>query len=200
MKKWLKKVFEQILPTISYIKANRTLKEKIENPDCQSNSSYKANFDQISIDSFRQKSLEAFDTKNKFEDKAKTNVIGITIAITLITASSGMINTIINRFSFVWLHWTAFFILLFAILYLLSAGIVAIKVLFVENTMSVVDLIDLSSDNKDTKIKYDDCINRNISRNIIRNNLVFASYICIRNALICLIMLLILMTIPIASV
>ena len=54
--------------------------------------------------------------------------------------------------------------------------------------------------NKDTKIKYDDCINRNISRNIIRNNLVFASYICIRNALICLIMLLILMTIPIASV
>ena len=86
MKKWLKKVFEQILPTISYIKANRTLKEKIENPDCQSNSSYKANFDQISIDSFRQKYLEAFDTKNKFEDKAKTNVIGITIAITLITA------------------------------------------------------------------------------------------------------------------
>ena len=52
MKKWLKKVFEQILPTISYIKANRTLKEKIENPDCQSNSSYKANFDQISMTVF----------------------------------------------------------------------------------------------------------------------------------------------------
>ena len=104
----IRRKISSLFPTISYIKANRTLKEKIENPDCQSNSSYKANFDQISIDSFRQKYLEAFDTKNKFEDKAKTNVIGITIAITLITASSGMINTIINRFSFVWLHWTAF--------------------------------------------------------------------------------------------
>lgn len=70
------------------------------------------------------------------------------------------------------MHWISFIILLAAILYLLVSGIDAIKVLFNENTMSTVKLSNLATNDVDTKEKYDDCTNRNISQNIIRNNIV----------------------------
>lgn len=68
--------------------------------------------------------------------------------------------------------------------------------LFDENTMSTIDLPELSADDIETKRKYDDCANRNINRNIVRNNIVYSSYICIRNALICMMVLFILVSIP----
>lgn len=70
------------------------------------------------------------------------------------------------------------------------------KLLFNENTMSTVKLSNLATNDVDTKEKYDDCTNRNISQNIIRNNIVYSSYICIRNALICVLVLFVLVSIP----
>ena len=69
--------------------------------------------------------------------------------------------------------------------------------LFTENTMYFVEVLDMYDDNEEIKEKYDDCANRNIDRNIIRNNIVFSSYICIRNALICMVLLLIFIAIPV---
>ena len=89
--------------------------------------------------------------------------------------------------------------LLLAIIYLLLSGIRAIKVLFQENVMSTIELSDISSDDKEMKEKYDACIHQNINRNIIRNNIVFSSYICIRNALICMVVLFCLVAIPFSS-
>ena len=77
-----------------------------------------------------------------------------------------------------------------------EALIIEYKVLFDENTMEIIDLSGLSSDDIRTKEKYDDYTNRNISRNIVRNNLVYSSFICIRNALICMMVLFILVSIP----
>ena len=62
--------------------------------------------------------------------------------------------------------------------------------------MSTVNLSNLATNDVDTKEKYDDCTNRNISQNIIRNNIVYSSYICIRNALICVLVLFVLVSIP----
>lgn len=197
MKKLLNMIIGQIFPSLSCKKANKSLKQKIESSDVQSNISFMDNVDQITIDSFRKKYYDTFETKNKFEDKAKTNVIGITIAITLIMGSSSMITSIINKYSSVFIHWISYFIMIVAVIYLLAAGIQAIKVLFTENTMSVDDVVDLSVDSKKTKKKYDDCTNRNNKRNIIRNNIVFSSYICIRNALICMVVLLIIVANPV---
>ena len=135
----------------------------------------------------------------KFEDKAKTNVIAITIAITVIMGAYGLTGSLINKYSCITLHWISFIILLTAIIYLFVSGIDAIKVLFNENTMSTVGLPDLAADDVDTKEKYDDCTNRNINRNIIRNNFVYSSYICIRNALICMMMLFVLVTVPLTT-
>ena len=196
MKKICHIIAEQVFPTVSLQKANKQLAKKINSNETQSNGAYMDDIDAITIDSFRQKYDETFEVKNRFEDKAKTNVIGITIAITIIMGASGLTGSLINKYPSVILHWISFIILLVAIIYLLVSGIDAIKVLFNENTMSTVDLSDMSTDNPDVKKKYDDCTNRNIYRNIIRNNTLFSSYICIRNALICMIALFILISIP----
>lgn len=199
MKKLFRTVLEQVLPTLSVRRANKYLAQKINSEDSQSNVSYMDNIDEVTIDSFKQKYAETFEVKNKFEDKAKTNVIGITIAITVIMGASGLTGSLISKYPSVVLHWMSFAILLVAIIYLLVSGIDAIKVLFKENSMSTVDLSDMSTDSIKAKEKYDDCINRNINRNIIRNNIVYSSYICIRNALICMMVLFVLISIPFAT-
>lgn len=199
MFKFLQSIIGQVFPSVSMIKANKQLKEKINSAESQSNRAFMDNFDQIPIENFRQKYAEAFEVKNKFEDKAKTNVIGITIAITVIMGASGLTGSLISKYSCVALHWVSFIILLAAIIYLLVSGIDAIKVLFDENAMSTVGLPDLAADDVDTKEKYDNCTNRNINRNIIRNNIVYSSYICIRNALICMMVLFILLSIPLTT-
>ncbi len=199
MKKIFNAVIAQIFPTISANKANKRLAEKINNEDSQSNVPYIDNIDAVTIESFKQKYTETFEIKNKFEDKAKTNVIGITIAITVIMGASGLVNSLTNKYPSAIFHWVSFFILLVAIIYLLVAGIEAIRVLFNENTMSTVDISDMSVDNLKVKDKYSDCINRNINRNIIRNNIVYSSYICIRNALICMMVLFVLISIPFSA-
>lgn len=193
MKKLFYAIIEQVFPTLSVHRANKQLAKKINSEDSQSNVH---NIDEVTIESFRTKYAETFEVKNKFEDKAKTNVVGITIAITVIMGASGLTDSLINKYPSVFLHWVSFLTLLAAIIFLLVSGMEAIKVLFKENSMSTVDLSDLSTDNIKTKEKYDDCINRNINRNLIRNNIVYASYICIRNALICMMALFILVSIP----
>lgn len=196
MKKIVRFIIGQVFPSLSVRKANKQLKKKINSEESQSDVPYMDNVDSIPIDSFRQKYAETFEVKNKFEDKAKTNVIGITIAITVIMGASGLTGSLINKYPYPILHWVSFIILLGAIIYLLVSGIDAIKVLFDENAMSTIDLPDLSADSIATKEKYDDYTSRNINRNIIRNNIVYSSYICIRNALICMMVLFILVSVP----
>lgn len=199
MIKFLQPIIRQVFPSVSVRKANKQLKEAINSTENQSNRAFIDNFDQIPIENFRRKYAEAFEIKNKFEDKAKTNVIGITIAITVIMGASGLTGSLISKYSCIALHWVSFIILLAAIIYLLVSGIDAIKVLFNENTMSTVDLPDLAADDVATKEKYDDCTNRNVNRNIVRNNIVYSSYICIRNALICMMVLFVLVSIPLTT-
>ena len=196
MKKIIQAIIKQLFPSLQTRNANKKLKEKINSKESQSNIAFMDNVDAISIDSFKQKYADTFDVKNRFEDKAKTNVIGITIAITIIMGASGLIDSLIKKYAFIPFHWISFIFLLAAIIYLLVSGIDAIKVLFDENTMSTIDLPELSADDIETKRKYDDCTNRNINRNIVRNNIVYSSYICIRNALICMMVLFILLSIP----
>lgn len=105
MKKLLNLIIRQIFPSFSCKKINKGLKQKVESNDSQSNIPFMNSVDQITIDSFREKYFDTFETKNKFEDKAKTNVIGITIAITLIMGASSIITSIVNKYTFVFMHW-----------------------------------------------------------------------------------------------
>ena len=158
MGKFIRSIIGQVFPSASMRKANKQLKEKINCGESQSNRAFMDNFDQIPIESFRQRYAETFEVKNKFEDKAKTNVIGITIAITIIMGSSDLTDSLISKYSCITMHWISFIILLAAILYLLVSGIDAIKVLFNENTMSTKSKDTNMVDSSESSISYSETI------------------------------------------
>lgn len=196
MKEFFHFIIEQIFPTLFARRANKKLTEKINSNESQSDVPYMDNINEVTIEKFRSKYTETFEVKNKFEDKAKTNVIGITIAITIIMGASSFTSLLSSKYPYAILHWISFFVLLAAIIYLLVSGFEAIRVLFNENSMSTINLADMSTDSIKAKEKYDDCTNRNINRNIIRNNILYSSYICIRNALVCIVVWFVLISIP----
>ena len=148
------------------------------------------------FDILDKKYKESFDKKNKLEDKAKTNVIGLTIAITLITGASGIIKTIDSKFPIGFVQWISFFILLVSVVYLIIAGILAVKALCSENTMFFISEDTLLRKDLNGLLEYDECIEKNEKYNTIRNNLIYSSYACIKNSLICMVAILILCTIP----
>ncbi len=132
----------------------------------------------------------------KFEDKAKTNTIGITIVIPLIINSHVLFESLESKSSFAFIHWVSFILLLLTLIYLLVSGVIAIKIFSEKNIMSTVELCDLSADDIKTKQRYYACIYNNTKRNLIRNNYVNSSYMCIRNALFCLLLLFIIIYCP----
>lgn len=155
------------------------------------------NADAINTDVLKKQYDDTFHLKDKLEDKAKTNVIGITIAITLIMGASSVLNTISEKFPMSFLQWLSFVLFAVAVIYLLIAGIIAAKVLFDENIVYIVALNSFASNEATLRLDYDKCIVRNRKQNQIRNNSVYSSYECIRNALVCLFVILLLATIPI---
>lgn len=142
---------------------------------------------------------DTFKIKDKLEDKAKTNVVGVTIAITLIMGASGVINTIYGKFPIPTIKWIAFGFLSAAVIYMIAAGLLAIRVLITDNKMFFVNLESFATGDQALSQKYNDCIKLNKHQNTMRNNTVFTSYECIRNSLVCLFLILILVSVPIIS-
>lgn len=192
----MKQIFWEIFPTILSSKSNKKLKKENTNEN-SGILQYTSNAKKITIDSLKQKYKDTYDAKNKLEDKAKTNIFGITVAITLIMGSIGTLSTIESKYPFEVVKWFSFFVFFVAIIYLLVAGIMAIKVLCDENVMSDISLDSLSKNDEKSKCEYDKCIAKNINQNLIRNNMIYASYACIRNAIICIIIIFVLATVPI---
>lgn len=197
----MKLIINALFPLFELSRANKTLKKKIDNykPTQENIKCYSAirrreknNY----FDNLDKKYKETFNTKNRLEDKAKTNVIGLTIAITLISGASGIITTINSKFPISFIQWISFFILLISVIYLIIAGIVAVKVLCDQNQMFFISADALTKKDLDGFLEYNECTTKNEYFNIIRNNLIFSSYACIRNSLICMVAILVLCTIP----
>ncbi len=196
----MSKVIDAVLPMCANHRDNKVLRHKLSDDGNvnghESLLRYIENADEINTDVLKQQYDDTFHTKDKLEDKAKTNVIGITIAITLIMGASGISNTISEKLQSTVFQWLTFILLAVAVVYLLIAGIIAIKVLASENMVFSVTLSSFASNEAVLRSDYDKCIVQNRTQNLIRNNSVYSSYECIRNALICLFAILLLSTIP----
>lgn len=193
-------IIDAIFPMYANHRDNNVLRRELSGGEDKEPASllrHIENAEAISNDVLKQQYDGTFHVKDKLEDKAKVNVIGITIAITLIMGSSGVLNTIFEKFPISILQWLAFLLLTVAVIYLLIAGIIAVKVLIDENTVYTIGLNSFASNEATLRLDYDKCIAQNRTQNLIRNNSVYSSYECIRNALVCLFFILVLSTIPI---
>lgn len=193
----MRKIIDIIFPMYANYRNNRVLRKKFSSANPHSLLGCIKNADVIHIDVLKKQYEDTFYIKDKLEDKAKINIIGITIAITLIMSASGVLNTISEKLPTPLVQWPAFVLLTAAVLYLLTAGIIAVKVLFDENIVYTVPLDSFASSETTLRSDYDKYTVLNRTQNLIRNNSVYSSYECIRNALVCLFIILLLATIPI---
>lgn len=195
----MNKVISILLPFYANKKINDRLRTKLADTDNAGVLSYIENSDKITLETLREQYNEAVRTKDKLEDKAKTNVAGITISITLIMGASGLLSNIYAKFNLPLISWLSFLLFSVSVIYMLIAGIMAIGVLINENEVYIVKLNSLAENSQILRDDYDKCIGQNTTKNLIRNNSVYASYECIRNALVCLFILLVLVTIPFSA-
>lgn len=179
----------EIIPVFDAIKANKILKQKnkaqhIEIPD---------KIEDIDIKYLEEDYKNTIDTKNRFEDKAKTIIAALTIAITLILNLSKMIDDVSEKFADPVINILVFVLAIFAILYMLMAGIMSIQVLIKENLIYSISLQErIGQDKQNIFIKTQ----MNINQNLIRNNIIFSAYRSIRNSVFCLVIIFVLAILP----
>lgn len=195
---FISRIIDVLFPMYANYKTNKSLRQKLEANDVGI-LSYMDNAEDISTESLKQEYQETLRIKDKLEDKAKTNVVGITITITLIMGASNVLSAITKKYPMPIFQWIGFVLFVSAVSYMITAGILAIKVLIDENRIYVVDIGTTVRADANVRVEYDRCITKNRTTNLIRNNTVFTSYECIRNSLVCLFVILLLSAAPITS-
>ena len=176
----MSKIFNAIFPMIANHKANKILRKKMspknesgEDIESAGILAYIENADKLTLEILKEQYEHTFKTKDKLEDKAKTNIIGITISITLIVGASGILTSIAEKFYVSFISWFSFLLFMFSTIYMLIAGILVIRVLINENETYVVKLSSLASGGEILRNDYDKCIAQNQMKNTIRNNYAF---------------------------
>lgn len=190
-------VLGSIFPMIDNWRTNKIIRTKIEvnsNEYSVLNGNNKRKI--IKIKKLKQEYDKGIEQKKILEDKAKTNVVGITIAISLIMGAGSLTRNVTSKYSCPIWAWLAIVLILFAVFYMIFAGLMSIKVITNENQIETVP-IDISKSYE--KEYYDCCIRINNDRNLIRNNYVYSAYECIRNALICLSLVFFMSIIPVSK-
>jgi hypothetical protein len=190
----MKKIFVLIFPFVHNHIVNKKLRTEQGKYDNQL--SKIKNSDTISIDIIKQKYSESIATKDKLEDKAKSNIVAVTISITLILGASSLLNGIYTKFPYASICWVSFILFVLAVIYMIIAGVTSISILVNENIVYTIPLESYASDGVDLRKEYDTCTVANVSQNLIRNNGVSTSYECIRNALICLFAIAVMIVFP----
>lgn len=182
----------KLIPIIDALKVNKKLKEKnnkasIELPEKLS---------EIDIKYLEEDYKNTIDTKNRFEDKAKTIIAALTIAITLILNLSTIIETITLKFNKPLINILVFILAFLAIVFMLIAGMMSIQVLIKENLLYYVSLEERAK--KDKKAIYT-ITQMNINQNLIRNNIIYSAYCSIRNSAFCLMVIFIMAIMPMSD-
>ncbi len=172
MKKFSVSVFYVLFPFSEAYFANKKINKLI------------ANLENMEFEKYRKFSElqteyeNTYKRKDKFEDKAKINVISVTLTITLIMGSLTIIKEFMNSQNFFGINFIAITLFVFSVFYMIVAGINAFSLLMDRNTVYISKL------DESNLVEIEQAVLGNNYYNLIRNNLINSSYKCIRNALI----------------
>jgi len=198
MKNLIKKTLIQVFPAYESIKANKKINEdmtKIENESI--GLTYMANYESMDLKNAEKFLERTFEYRKLLEGKARTSVFAIAISASLIVGLCQIIfnvNSSIQNSTFLKIVIVIF--AAFALLYMIMAGVLSLKVLGWENRNYELFPQDVILQNQEKLKMIAMCTELNVKLNHIRNNYIYTSYKNIINALICLGILFLLTTIP----
>ncbi|MGI6132334.1 MAG: hypothetical protein ACOYES_10745 [Bacillota bacterium] len=192
----IRKIIDAVCPLISNCRMNKKIRRRLAEPDSNEVLCHIGNGDAVDIEVLREQYDNAIRAKDKLEDKAKAIIVAITIAATLIMGAKDITDTIYGKFTSCVLIAVSFCLFIFAVVYMITAGVLAVRVICEDNTVHTIDLRSFASGDTALRNEYRRRIGKNADQNLIRNNSICTSYECIRNALICLFIVLVLAVIP----
>jgi len=196
-----KRIIIPLFPLYKTKKANRKLFIDIESLKKQDkldqNGSYMGNYTALSVSDARVFLEKTFEKKKSLEDKAKTNVFGVIIAVTLVTGLYKVLMDLNSMDYPIVYKMLSFLIALYVLIQMILAGLSSIKVIsdiifqyepFPNDTnLPDNEMLDLIALDTEINVKY----------NTIRNNYLSSSYESIKRSLICLLLLFIIIAFPI---
>lgn len=184
---------KQIIPIIYNNECEKKLKLKegtLRNYDSDDIDNYNFEYIKFNKDTKLKHLKEAYDSSvlrmKQFEEKAKTNIIAISISVTITIGLINPISNIYEKYNNIYFGFFLFIISIFIVMFMLYGGIISLKVLMDKNIVYKIGLTELSEDEKSLKNIYGMYGELNEINNTIRNNYINTSYKCMRNALILL--------------
>lgn len=189
---------------IGNLKNEKKLNKKIEDiTKYDSEDIYEYSCEFIKFDKFSKKDHvekeynKSIERIKQFEEKAKTNLVAISIAVTIMFGLIKPINEMYEKYTNVWIKVILSIISILLVFFMLYAGITALKVLMEKNIVYKISVKELQLNDESLKKVYGMDAELNEISNVVRNNYINTSYKCIRNALILLSVIFILGVLPI---
>lgn len=195
---------ELIFPMINNYKGEEKLREKeskLNSIDSEEIYTYELeylSFDQNSgFDPVKQEYENSLLRVKQFEEKAKTNLIAISISVTITLGLIKPITDIYQKYQSVYISNIIFIISIFTVGFMLYGGIESLKVIMDKNIIYKLSIKELSQEKESLKKIYGMYGELNEINNTIRNNYINTSYRCMKNALVLLIAIFLLGILPI---
>lgn len=135
----------------------------------------------------------------RFEDKAKSNLVAISISVTVMLGLIEPINKIYEKYNNIGVKGIGTILCFAIVFFMINAGILSLKVLMEKNIVYKVSISELNDDDDCMKKIYGQNAELNEMKNTVRNNYINTSFRCIRNALILLSVIFMMGIIPIGN-
>lgn len=190
--KKIEKILDILFPVVILLKANRKIDTKINHIEQgKLDLEYMYGYQVLTVKDAEGYLTKTFDARKTIEDKAKINVLGVTISVTLIMGLSQALNN-----SFPMLNSLKIFTIILGIYALLSVILATVLSLFILGKYNRV--YDLTPSDKSTNNVQTIALNVELNSlyNVKRNNYLYSSYMFMINFLVSLSILFILLTIP----
>jgi len=179
-------MLQVLFPWVNSKKANKKISDKIKkiSEGELDNIVYMKGYENLNLNEAKEFFDKTLSVKKSLEDKLKTSLFSVTIGITVLTSAITLLfNDGISPLSAIY-RGVIFFTGSVAIIYMILAGIFAIRT--ISGHISVYQLFpeDIANNSEEDKKKsISICAELNSLSNIIRQNLMSVSFHCIINSL-----------------
>ncbi len=197
-------LIESIFPMINNSKCERKLRAKeneLKNMDSEDIYTYELEYikfdEESDFDPVKDEYENSLLKAKQFEEKAKTNLIAISISVTITLGLIKPIIDIYQKYQNIYLSNMIFMISIFIVGFMLYGGVESLKVIMDKNIIYKIGIKELSEPKESLKKIYGMNGELNEINNSIRNNYVNTSYKCMKNALVLLSAIFILGILPI---
>lgn len=181
IKEFCKKILGILLPFYDNFKALKKIEDRQQNIlninyfDDKITKEFSDVVDQYNFKTIKELYKLTIEGKSKLEDKAKTLVVSVTIAVPFSINGINVVNKIEDES----IRNLCSLIFILAVSFMIIAGILSIKV-FTEQ----IKLYTVNETKRELYFEYKRAIILNRLSNVIKNNYIFTSYECLRNSLI----------------